>query len=699
MAFLGQEEQIREFQDRFKYLYVAVFIGLGLLLSRLVYLQILQGDRMRQYSEDNRIKRVKIDAPRGMIFDRTRKLLIDNRPAFDLEVVPQYLKESKQTPQVVGQLSKLVNMPEKDIYKILDKAKGQPSFMPVKIKTDLSRDEVAAVESWKIDMPGVEVRTEIKRTNIFGDIASHLMGYIGEVNSTELPYLKANGKDYKLGDRIGKFGLEQRLEDTLRGVDGEELKEVDALGRIKLDRNRGRVLNAIPGKDATPGRNLILTIDQDLQMAASQAFEDKIGSMVAIDPRTGEILAMMSRPSFDPTEFSRGISTQLWKKLIMNENHPLRDKTIQDHYPPGSTFKIFTAIAGLEEGVIDEHTTFNCSGALRVGNHPFHCWQKHGHGSINVVTAITQSCDVFFYRVAMKLKSVDQIAYWAQHLGLGKKTGIILKGEVPGLIPTEEWKMKRFKQQWQGGETLSVAIGQGYVLATALQLANAYAAIGNGGTLWKPYLVKQVESFEGKVLKEFKPEVLDKANLHPKTVELIKQGLWGVVNTPHGTAHRYMIPGVDFVGKTGTAQVMQISADKIYQRCENMKFNERHNGVFVGFAPLNNPMIAVAVIGEHICHGTNAAPIARAVIKTYLEKYYPDLYGPKAIAERLKTQGDNAKPVFSAAPAPAPDRNDEEDIQPENNEHLPKTAAKPPVPPTLPSDSEEISAPDLKSDD
>ncbi|MFL5815362.1 MAG: penicillin-binding protein 2 [Bdellovibrionia bacterium] len=700
MAFLGQEEQIREFQDRFKYLYVAVFIGLGLLLSRLVYLQILQGDRMRQYSEDNRIKRVKIDAPRGMIFDRTRKMLIDNRPAFDLEVVPQYLKESKQTAQVVTQLSKLVNMPEKDIYRILDKAKGQPTFMPVKIKTDLSRDEVAAVESWKIDMPGVEVRTEIKRTNIYGDIASHLMGYIGEVNSAEMPYLKANGKDYKLGDRIGKFGLEQRLEDTLRGVDGEELKEVDALGRIKLDRNRGRVLNAIPGKDATPGRNLVLTIDQDLQMAASQAFEDKIGSMVAIDPRSGEILAMMSRPSFDPTEFSRGISAQLWKKLIMNENHPLRDKTIQDHYPPGSTFKIFTAIAGLEEGVIDEHTTFNCSGALRVGNHPFHCWQKHGHGAINVVTAITQSCDVFFYRVAMKLKSVDQIAYWAQHLGLGKKTGIILKGEVPGLIPTEEWKMKRFKQPWQGGETLSVAIGQGYVLATALQLANAYAAIGNGGTLWKPFLVKQVESFEGKVLKEFKPEVLDKANLHPKTVELIKQGLWGVVNTQHGTAHRYMIPGVDFVGKTGTAQVMQISADKIYQRCENMKFSERHNGVFVGFAPLNNPVIAVAVIGEHICHGTNAAPIARAVIKTYLEKYFPDLYGPKAIAERLKTQGDNAKPVFTAAPpAPAPGRNDEEDIQPENNEHLPKTAAKPPLPPTLPSDPEEISAPDLKSDD
>jgi penicillin-binding protein 2 len=652
-----------------------------------VYLQILQGDRMRQFSEDNRIKRVKIDAPRGMIFDRNRKLLIDNRPAFDLEIIPQYLKESKQTPQVVTQLSKLINMPEKDIYATLDKAKTQPSFMPVKIKTDLTRDEVAAVESWKLDMPGVEVRTEIKRTNIYGDVASHLMGYIGEVNSAELPYYKKMGKDYKLGDRIGKFGLEQRLEDTLRGVDGEELKEVDALGRIKLDRldqKRGRVLNSIPGKEAIPGKNLILTIDQDLQMAATQSFGDKIGSMVAIDPRSGEILAMLSRPSFDPTEFSRGISPTLWRKLLMNENHPLRDKTIQDHYSPGSTFKIFTAIAGLEEGVIDEHTIFNCAGVLRVGNHPFHCWSKHGHGPMNVVSAITQSCDVFFYRVAMKLKSVDQIAFWAQRLGLGKKTGIILKGEVPGLIPTEEWKMKRFHQQWQGGETLSVAIGQGYVLATALQLANAYAAIGNGGTLWKPFLVKQIESYEGKVLKEFKPEVLQKAQLHPKTIELIKQGLWGVVNTPHGTGHSFRIPGVDFAGKTGTAQVVQIAADKIYQRCENMKFNERHNGIFVGFAPINNPVIAVAVIGEHICHGAAAAPIARAVIKTYLEKYYPELYGPKAVAERLKAQGDNVKPVFTTGSTGA----DEEDIQPENNERLPKPVLKPPVPPSLPSDSD-----------
>jgi penicillin-binding protein 2 len=678
MAFLGQEEQIREFQERFKYLYAAIFLGLGLLTARLVYLQVLSGDKMRQFSEENRIKRVKVDAPRGMIFDRNRKLLIDNRPAFDLEIIPQYFKEYKQQKEVVALLAQLIKTPVNDIYSTLEKAGEEPSFMPVKVKTDLTRDEVAAVESWKIDMPGVEVRQEIKRTNLYGDIASHLLGYVGEVNPTELPQLNKDGVKYKQGDNVGKFGLEQRMEDTLRGVDGEEMKEVDALGRIKLEKGKGRVLgNSSPDKAAVPGRNLVLTIDQDLQTAAAQAMGDKIGAVVAIDPRSGEILSMMSRPSFDPTEFSRGISSQLWNKLLNNPNHPLRDKTIQDHYSPGSTFKTITAIAGLEEGVIDEKSTFVCTGSLRVGNRVYHCWNKHGHGSIEVVRAITQSCDVFFYRVAMKMHSVDQISKWASRLGLGRRTGIDLKGEVPGLMPTEAWKEQHFHQPWQAGETLSVAIGQGYVLTTVLQMANAYASIGNGGVLWKPFLVKSVESFEGRTLKEFKPEILSQTQLHPKTVELVKQGLWGVVNTPHGTAYKDRIPGVDFVGKTGTIQNFSIAADKIYQKCENMKFEDRHNGFFVGFAPLKDPVIAVAVIGEHVCHGGAMAPVARAVIKTYLEKYFPDLYGPKAIAARL--EGDKSSPTHKVV-APADTATELEDIQEDNNSTLPNRNAAPPLP-------------------
>ncbi len=462
MAFLGQEEQIREYQDRFKYLYAVLFIALGIIVSRLVYLQILNGDKMRQFSEENRIKRVKIASPRGMIFDRNRTLLIDNRPAFDLEIIPQYLKESKQSKPVIELLSRLVNMPEGEIYDILKKASNQPSFMPVKIKTDLSRDEVAKIESWKIAMPGVQVEQEIKRTNIYGDIASHLLGYIGEINSSELPtFNKGIESKYKLGDSIGKFGLEQKMENVLRGIDGEKLVEVDAVGRIKINRagRKNRLIESENERPGIPGKNLILTIDQDLQNAATKAFGEKIGAVVAIDPRNGEILAMLSRPSFDPTEFSRGIPASLWSKLLNNENRPLRDKTIQDHYAPGSVFKVITAVAGLEEGVIDENTKFRCTGSMRVGNRVYHCHLKRGHGDMNVVSAITQSCDVFFYRVAQKLKSVDDIATWAFHLGLGKKTGIPLAREVPGLIPTEEWKRKRFNQVWNAGESLSVAKG------------------------------------------------------------------------------------------------------------------------------------------------------------------------------------------------------------------------------------------------
>jgi penicillin-binding protein 2 len=655
MSFLGQEEQVREYQERFKFVYAAVLIGLGALVIRLIDLQVLRGDRMRQYSEENRIKRVRIAAPRGMIFDRNKKLLIDNHPAFDLEIIPQYLAESKRTKEVVSLLAKILKMPETEIQGVLDKSRGQQSYLPVKIKTDLTRDEVASIESWKLAMPGVQVSEEIKRTNVFGDVAAHLLGYIGEVSQTELPQLiKAGKTNYKLGDSIGKFGLEQRMEEKLRGLDGERLVEVDALGRTKLEKTRGRVLERLAEKPPNPGNNLVLTVDQDLQLAAAKAFGEKSGSLVAIDPQTGQILAMISRPAFDPTEFSRGIPAELWNRLLKNENKPLRDKTIQDHYPPGSTFKVLTAIAALEEKVIDENTRFPCSGSIRLGNRLYHCHQKKGHGQVNVVSAITQSCDIFFYRAAQRLKSVNDIAKWAGHMGMGRKTGINLAREVPGNLPTEEWKKKRFGEEWNAGETLSVAIGQSYVLTTALQLANVYASIGNGGTLHQPYIVKEIESNDGQPIEQFQPQVADRATISPRTRELIMQGLWGVVNAPGGTAASQKLPGMDFVGKTGTVQVMRIAADKIYHKCDGMKYRERHHGVFAGFAPAKNPVIAVAVIAEHACSGSRgAAPIARAVVKTYLEKYYPELYGEKAVAARLKSGGVGTPPPFNSEGSPS----------------------------------------------
>jgi penicillin-binding protein 2 len=278
-----------------------------------------------------------------------------------------------------------------------------------------------------------------------------------------------------------------------------------------------------------------------------------------------------------------------------------------------------------------------------------HCWKKGGHGPVNVVSALTHSCDVFFYRVAQKLKSVDDIAKWAFHLGLGKKTGIELGREVPGLIPTEAWKQQRFNVPWSPGETLYVAIGQSFVLTTTIQLANAYASLVNGGTLYKPHVVTSVQTEDGKTLREFLPQILDKTRLKPQTVDLVTQGLWGVVNIPGGTAYSQHIPGMEFAGKTGTVQVVTQKAEKIYQKCENLRYNQRHHGVFVGYAPVKNPSIVVAVVAEHACSGSQgAAPIAREVIKTYLQKYYPELYSDRAIEERkqleLKTGGRRANP-------------------------------------------------------
>ncbi len=628
MSFLGQEEQLREFHERFRFLYLALLFAFVILLSRLIYLQLLQGDRMRQYSEENRIKKVSIPAPRGMIFDRNRTLLIDNQPAFDLEVIPQYLKESGSVLPTIKHISQLVGMTVAEIQERLEKAKSQPAFMPVKIKTDLSRDEVAKIETWKIAMPGVGVAMEIKRTNVYGDIASHLLGYISKANQDELPRLneKSPGK-YKLGDDVGKTGIEKELEDLVRGDAGYEVAEVDALGRRvrKENQNSAPTDDEPPEKTARPGNNLVLTIDQDLQLAAAQAFGQVAGGLVAMDPKTGEILAMISRPSYDPTEFSRGISPELWRALLDNPDRPLRDKTIQDHYPPGSVFKPITAIAGLEEGVINPNVKQRCTGSMRLGNRLYHCHKKGGHGDVNLIEAIEQSCDIYFYKTAMKLKSIDQLAKWASAFGFGVPTGINLPREVSGLVPTEEWKKRRYDKEWTAGESLSVAIGQSFVLATALQLANAYSAISNGGILYQPHYVKTIESFDSKHLREQKPEIIHKIDVKPETLTLIKRGLYEVMNGAHGTAYRSRIAGAEMGGKTGTAQVVRISADKIYQKCNKMKYLHRHHGLFAGVAPISDPSIVVAVIAEHQCGGsTGAAPIAKAVIQKYFEKYKPE---------------------------------------------------------------------------
>jgi penicillin-binding protein 2 len=463
--------------------------------------------------------------------------------------------------------------------------------------------------------------------------------------------------NYKIGDFIGQAGIEEQYDNDLRGEDGFEFVEVDAQGRMKRASASNALFKDIENNGAIPGNNVRLTIDRDMQLAAYKALEGKQGSAVAVDVNTGEILTMVSRPSFDPGLFSRGISNEDWDLLAGNDANPLRDRTVQEHYPPGSTFKTFTALAALQEGIVDINTEVNCPGYFYLGKRRFHCWKKHGHGKVDVIKAVRESCDVYFYKIATKM-DIDTLAKYAIGFGFGRKSGISLPRETMGLIPTKEWKIKRNGQEWQLGETLSCVIGQSYVLSTSLQLAMAYATLANGGTLYKPYILKEIIDSTGETKIKKQPEKLNQIQFDKKNLDMVKKGLFEVVNTPKGTAWWYKGKGNNMSGKTGTVQLMRISADKIFQKCEEREFKTRHHGLFAAFAPSDNPKIAIGVIVEHGCHGSSAAaPVASAIVDTYLTKYYPELKKEFTLAER--GQG---------APIVLPKKVEEDDLAPEPTE-------------------------------
>jgi penicillin-binding protein 2 len=472
--------------------------------------------------------------------------------------------------------------------------------------------------------PGVSVDTFISREYTDVDAGAHLLGYISEISQEKLPKYRDRDKyDYKLGDFIGQSGIEQQFDLEIRGDDGYQFMEVDARGRARRHVTSGDLYTGIDNKEPNPGKNIRLTIDRDVQLAAYHALDGKDGAAVAIDIESGEVIAMVSRPGFDPGKFSTGLTSNYWGELIMDEKHPLRDRVIQEHYSPGSTFKTLTAIAALEEGIIDENFKVNCTGKYHMGARPFHCWKKEGHGAVDVYRSIKESCDVFYYTIGSKI-DIDVIYKYATLFGMGQRLGIILPRETSGLIPNKEWKMKRMKQEWQKGETLSCVIGQSFVNVTPLQLASFYATIANEGKLYRPHVVKEVFSNTGEVLKKIGPEVIHQFKLKKKTIDIIKQGLYDVVNTPGGTAGSQKGIGIQMAGKTGTAQVMSFSADKIFNKCENQEYKYRHHGLFAGYAPAVNPKIAVAVVVEHGCHGSSAAgPVAKMMISAYLNKYYP----------------------------------------------------------------------------
>jgi penicillin-binding protein 2 len=594
------------FNQRLTVLLVFVFIAFAVLLSRLIYLQVIEGREYRRLSEINSIRLQDIDAPRGLIYDRHNQLLVDNRPSFNLHII---LKDAKPVEQTLARLSDLIGESTEDLKAQINKNKRQGAYTPILLKEDMGRDLLAAIEVNKFDLPGVVVRVSPRRHYLFSSRASHLIGYVGEISAQELKleqYAQIKG-----GDFIGKYGIEKSYETLLRGARGGRQVEVNATGQVVS------VLNTV---EAQAGQNITLTIDSHLQDSAQKLLEGKAGAVVAVDANNGEILAMASNPTYDPNWFVVGMTPEQWKSIIENPFRPLENKAIKAEYPPASTYKIITALAGLEEGVIDAGTTFFCPGHYRYGNRTYRCWRRGGHGDVDVVKAIEQSCDVFFYQVGEAL-GVDRLAWYAKACGLGALSGIDLDQESKGLVPTKAWKQKRLGRPWQGGETISVSIGQGFNLVTPLQMAILTAAVGNGGTRYKPNIIKKIHSLQSKTLIEHKPEVAGLLPGSPSSLALVRQGLWAVVNRRKGTAHASRLKAVEYAGKTGTAQVVGRKAVEGLDE-DQIKLMHRDHAWFVAYAPAIEPKIAVAVIVEHGQHGSSAAaPIAKEIIKNYLGMY------------------------------------------------------------------------------
>lgn len=581
------------------YIIAALFL---ILILRLWQLQILQGADYRKLSEENRLRIVRVAAPRGIIYDRNNIPLVRNTAYYSVTINPQTLDRIN-----IAALSGVLKM---NIATLTEKLKHSRSlYEPVRLKEGLSSSDIAFIEARRSDFPGLAIDVEVSREYLFGSAGAHLIGYLGKptLSQSEDPEFRHIPPDAF----IGQWGVEKIYDKELRGTAGERVIEIDAIGRE---------LRLIQEKPAIRGQNIKLAMDINLQKQADEAFGDKAGAFVALKPDTGEILALTSRPSFDPNIFATGISSRQWEGLLNNARQPLLNRALQSQFPPGSTFKIVTAIAAIEEGVITPDTKVTCKGEIVYGKWHFGCWQKHGHGTLSLHRALVESCDVFFYEAGKKL-GIDKIALYARELGLGNKTGLILARERAGLIPDTAWKQEKRKQPWYLGETFNAAIGQGYVAATPLQMAQLMNIVSNGGLVYPPSIL---------YLKE-KPAAARQLKLKPETLSIINSALWGVVNEEGGTGKnaRSLMAGV--CGKTGTAQVVGLRKESKYLSAAN-----KDHAWFVSFAPYEKPEIAMAVMVEHGGHGGGAAaPIAKLAIEAYLKSSRQ----PETADKQKKTEG------------------------------------------------------------
>jgi penicillin-binding protein 2 len=606
-----QEQYAKGFRSRVTIVFVILlFAVLG---ERIFELQVIHGAKYKRMAEENQIRMRRDRAPRGLILDRNGFVLAGNRPSFALAV--EYA-ETPSDDSFRQRLADLVDVPRDLLDEGFDKARLHP-WEPVRICRDISFEAVARLEEQKIWLPGTGVEVDPIRSYPNGMMACHLLGYQGEISEAELKKLRSQG--YRPGDYLGRTGVEEMWEMSLHGVDGARFVRVDARGR-----EVGPVTEKSPVRPI-PGHNLLLTIDVALQAAAERAMEKvERGAAVAVDPRNGEVLALVSRPAFDPNAFAGGIDPSLWRVLSEDPARPLLDRALSAAYPPGSTFKVITASCAVELGHLGEETRLRpCTGSYWFGDRSFGCWKKEGHGSLDLRSAIVQSCDVFFYQVGERLE-LDELSAFMMRFGFGARTGIDLPSEAYGHVPTTEGYNEKYGVRgWTRGLMLNLAIGQGEILATPVQMVQVAAAFGNGGRFWTPHLFLRLEEPGGRILREARVRS-HRIDISEKTLAVLGDAMLGVVEDEKGTGRAARVPGVRVAGKTGTAQ---------------NPHGEDH-AWFIALAPVDDPRVALAVVVENAGHGGSvAAPIAGEILRAFFaqERERPE---PPIVAEGAKETGD-----------------------------------------------------------
>jgi penicillin-binding protein 2 len=616
----NHHNELHNFRLRLTVLGLFALIAFGILTARFYFLQINRYDHYQTLAENNRISVVPIAPNRGLITDRNGVVLAHNFFVYTLEITPSKIKDLDAT---IAELSQLVEISSVDL-KRFKKLKAQSHiFESVPLRTHLNEGEAARFAVNRYRFPGVEIKSRLFRHYPHGKMGAHMIGYIGRINDKDQLKLAESGalSNYKGSDHIGKSGIEQSYEAELHGTTGFQQVEIDA---------DGKAVRVLSSTAPVSGNNLVLAADIKLQEIAETAFGEHRGALIAIQPNTGEVLAFVSMPTFDPNLFVDGIDVENWKLLNESLDKPLINRPLRGIYPPGSTFKPFVALAGLEADKRQPPFSINDNGYFTLPNstHRYRDWKPSGHGIVDMQRAITISCDTFFYGLAMEL-GIEKLTDFVRHFGFGRKSGIDIAGEVDGLLPTPEWKQRRFKQPWYKGETVIVGIGQGYTLATPMQLAQATAILANKGVAMRPHLVASITNTKTGISKEVAHAINDKIALKEDNLEIVRQGMVDVT-LPGGTAVAVGAnAGYSIAAKTGTAQVIGIKQNEKYNE---KLINERHldHALFIAYAPAENPTIAVAVIVENGKHGgSTAGPIARKVMDYYLLGKLPAAEVPK----------------------------------------------------------------------